>query len=453
MTAPSIAPADPRTLAGELIARSSWTQQQLAGHQRKRLTALLRHAAKASAYYRHALGPDPADVPLQQLPTLPKSTLMEHFDDIITDPWLRRNELEAHLAGPDAMRPLGGYRVLTTSGSTGRRGIFVYSRGEIVTAVAGLLRTLAACGISPETRVTGIGSPSELHISRHLVDGMSAGHGPEAPRLSVITPIPQMVQALNAYRPEAVVTHASIAALLAEESLAGRLRITPRILASTGEVLAADMRARIREAWGIEPHEFYATTETGVLASTGPAHAGLHVWEDLFVVEIVDAANRPVPPGIPGDKVLVTNLVNQVQPLIRYEISDTVTLAGGTDPTSWPFRRIAAIDGRADDFLELPAPGGTVTVHPLHLRAPFVTFPDVVQYQVIHDEHGLSVPVVLRPSAPGDLPRRVAAALAQRLAQVGALPPPITVTPVTHIDHEGGIAAKFKIVKSRLPPR
>jgi len=190
-----------------------------------------------------------------------------------------------------------------------------------------------------------------------------------------------------------------------------------------------------------------------VLASTSPRQIGLHLWEDQTLVEVVDAADRPVPPGVPGHKVLVTNLVNRVQPLIRYEISDSVTVGGGVDPAGWPFRRIAAVEGRSDDIVDLAAAGGgTMAVHPLHLRAPFAAFPEVVQYQVVHDERGLSVSVVLRPGTPSDIAQRVRGALAHQLSDNGAVPPPIIVTPVPRIDRESGHSAKFTAVKSLQRP-
>lgn len=445
---------DPRTLAGELVARTRWSSERLATHQRDRLAALLRHAVAGSAYYREALGPDPAGVPLDQLPTLSKATLMERFDEIVTDRRFHRSRVQAHLAGPRATEPLDGHLVLATSGSTGAPGVFVYSAAEMAAAVAGLMRSIMLFGVTPETRLVGIGAPSAMHISRHLVAGLLAGRPSTAPRLSVTTPMPDLVAALNAYQPEAFPTNASVAGLLAEEQLAGRLRIAPRIVACTSEMLTADMRARIRAAWGIEPHELYATTEAGVLASTSTHQVGLHLWEDHAIVEVVDAAGVPVPAGVPGHKVLVTNLVNRVQPLIRYELSDSVTLAAGPDPTGWPLRRLAAIEGRSDDIIDLPTvDGGTVAVHPLHLRAPFVGFPDVVQYQVVHDERGLSVAAVLRPGAPADLTHRVRAALAERLVQAGAVPPPITVTAVAGIARDDGPSAKFAVVRSRLRSR
>jgi hypothetical protein len=69
---------------------------------------------------RDLLGPDAAsgDVPLSELPTLSKATLMDSFDRAVTDPRLRRAELEAHLAGPAPDRPyLGRYRLFSTAGT------------------------------------------------------------------------------------------------------------------------------------------------------------------------------------------------------------------------------------------------------------------------------------------------------------------------------------------------
>ena len=93
--------------------------------------------------------------------------------------------------------------------------------------------------------------------------------------------------------------------------------------------------------------------------------------------------------------------------------------------------------------------GGQVAVHPFRLRAPFARLLDVRQFQIESDGAGLHVAVVLRGSAPADLPSRVRSALAGELAAAGAVPPPISVTPVATIEREGGQAAKFKLIKCR----
>lgn len=444
-------------LSGQLIARTRWTTEQLAAHQRDRLNSLLRQAVAHSPYYRRVLGEDAArgQVPLRELPTLTKSTLMEHFDEIVTDGRLRRDKVEAHLAGPSAGELLDGFRAFATAGSTGRRGAFVYSAAEFAVWMAAQVRMLHTMGVTPSMRVAAVGAPDPVHLSRQVFAALAAGRAagrPAAPDLSVTTPLPELVSALNAYQPDAVPTYASTAAMLAEEQLAGRLRISPAIVATGAEVLTGDMRQRIVAAWGLEPHQAYLATEAPLLASTCARQAGMHLWEDLTLVEVVDDRDQPVEPGARGHKVLITNLVNHTQPLIRYELSDSVILAAGTNPTGMPFRRLVAVDGRSDDAITLPATDGTtVTVHPLRLRAPLGAFPDVIQYQIAYDGKTLTVRLVLRDGSSADIPGQIHSALTRALRAAGATPPPITTLRVPAIDREPGPAGKYKLVKLAHP--
>jgi len=81
------------------------------------------------------------------------------------------------------------------------------------------------------------------------------------------------------------------------------------------------------------------------------------------VIEIVDDAGHP--PGRPGAKVRLTNLINYAQPLIRYELSDSVVESPSPNPAGRPWRCLLSVDGRTADILYLPGPGGsTVAVHP-----------------------------------------------------------------------------------------
>jgi phenylacetate-coenzyme A ligase PaaK-like adenylate-forming protein len=338
--------------------------------------------------------------------------------------------------------------VLSTSGSTGEPGVFTYSTEDFAPWVAALLRTMTLFGVTPAMRIAGLGSPTGMHISRHLIAGLAAGRPSTAPSTSALTPLAELVATFNVYQPEAIPGYPSMQALLAEEQLAGRLRIAPRVVAYTGEVLTPDMSWRIRSAWGIEPHGMYSSTEASMMASSCPAQVGMHLWEDLALVEVVDEHNHPVPPGVPGHRVLVTNLVNRTQPLIRYEITDVVTLAAGPNPTGMPFRRITAIEGRSDDIVHLPGrSGGTVAVYPHRLRAPVSAVQDLRQYRIVHNPTGLHIAVVLRNGAAADTPQRIQAAVHRAFLDAGAIPPPITVAPVDGIDREPGHAAKFKVVK------
>jgi phenylacetate-coenzyme A ligase PaaK-like adenylate-forming protein len=435
----------------ELLARDGWSRDRLLEHQQQELRQLIRYAVDRSPYYREALGPDAfdADSRLDELPTLPKRVLMEQWDRVVTDRRLCLEEVEAHLAGDTAGDLiLGDYHGFVTSGTSGLRGVFVQTRAEFDVHVATCLRTMIRGGMSPATRLVGIGAPGPLHITRKLFVAL-AGPSPGSPQLTVTMPLPDLVGALNERRPEAVLTHATVAGLLAEEQLQGRLAIEPRYVIVSSEVLSEDVKNRIQAAWGIEPFEVYATTETVVLAAGSPERVGLHVSDDLLLLEVVDEQNRPVPAGQPGYKVLVTNLVNRALPLIRYELSDSVTLAAGPDPSGRPYTRIERVDGRDDDILKFPGlQGGTVAVYPHRLRAPFAALPDVLQYQILHGDARLRLRVTLRPAAAPDTTAVVRDALARAIMDAGAVPPAIEVERVSEIEREPGGGAKLKLVKS-----
>jgi phenylacetate-coenzyme A ligase PaaK-like adenylate-forming protein len=447
-----------RGLLGELLARDAWPRERLLAYQRARLRALLEHAVTSAPYYRRTLGPDAPDAPLAELPTLSKAAVMEHFDQIVCDPRLRLEDLRAHMAaGPDAARPfLGEYRVASTSGSTGVRGVFAHTHREFAVWAAASLRAFTRAGAAPSARLAAIGAPSPLAITRQLFADLQATR-PDAPRLSVATPLPELVEALNAYQPDGLVGYPTIAGLLAAEQLAGRLRIRPRFGAYGAEPLTPDVRRRIRDAWGFEPATVYAATEALLLGSSTPYDPCLELSEDLLVIEVVDEHDRPVPAGTPGAKVLVTNLVNYAQPLIRYQLSDVVTPADGPDldgpnPAGRPWRRIAAIEGRCMDTLYLPGRrGGEVALHPSAFGPAFASLPDLRQYQLLHDHTGLRAKVVVAGGASPGLPARLCQSLVQAIEAAGAVPPTVSVEQVAALAREPGPAAKFKLVKYTIP--
>jgi phenylacetate-CoA ligase len=437
-----------------LLARDAWSRDRLLAYQRARLREVLEHAVSSSAYYREVLGPAALadDVRLDQLPTLSKETLMAQFDRVAADPRLRLAALEAHATGEDSAALFAReFHVFSTSGTTGRRGVFPQTACEFDRWVAAAWRVRYRLGLGEDTRMVGIGAPTPLHITQKLFAAFcSFGEG--RPTLTMTTPVPELVAALNRERPEAIVTVPSIAALLAHEQLEGRLSIAPRGIMLGGEVLADDDVRRMADAWGIEPFQVYASTEALIMASESPNRVGLHVSEDVVVLEVVDERDRPVEPGVPGYRVLITSLVNRALPLIRYELSDTVTLASGPDPSGLPYLRIERVDGRNDDALRLPkVGGGEAVVLPYRLRAPFLDLPDVVQHQVVHAPGRLIVRIVLRPGSSVETLDRVASGIRAAVEAAGAVSPPVEVEPVAAIEREPG-AAKLKVVKTVSAP-
>ena len=150
---------------------------------------------------------------------------MEELDRIVTNPRLRLAELEPFLAAADAgALYLGEYRVFSTSGTSGVPGLFVYSQAEFADWVAVFVRSFARLGMTPDTRIVGLGAPSALHLSQQVIAAIQAGRS-GAPRVSVTTPLDEMVAALERYQPEVIGGYPSVIALLAEEQLQGRLAI------------------------------------------------------------------------------------------------------------------------------------------------------------------------------------------------------------------------------------
>jgi len=443
------------TSAEELLAHDRWPRDWLLAYQRSRLRELIEHAVSNSAYYREVLGRDALDpdVRLEDLPALPKAMLMEQFDRVLADPRLRLDLLEAHAAGPDpgTLMPgapnTGCCHVFCTSGTTGRRGVFPQTPAEFEQWLAAARRMTARAGVQPDARVIGICAPTPLHITQKLFKALG-GFGDGRPRLTVTTPPSEIIETLNRERPDALFTVPSLAGVLAEQQLAGRLAITPRQIVLAGEVLSDEVAGRIAEAWAIEPFQVYASTEALMLATESLDRVGLHINEDLVVLEVVDEHNRPVPPGVPGYKVLVTSLVNRALPLIRYELADTVTLAPDPDPSGRPYRRIERVDGRNDDVLRFPAVGGgEAVVLPHRLRAPFAQLPDVIQYQLVREPQRLVIRVVLRAGASAEIPAQVTARIKAALEHAGAIAPVIETEQVAEIEREPG-GAKLKLVKS-----
>jgi phenylacetate-coenzyme A ligase PaaK-like adenylate-forming protein len=157
---------------------------------------------------------------------------------------------------------------------------------------------------------------------------------------------------------------------------------------------------------------------------------GSHLPDDLCVFEPVGADGRPVVPGVPSERVYVTNLYNHALPMIRFEVTDEVTVLGGPCPCGSAFRRIADPQGRLDDIFVYP--GGT-SVHPHVFRSSLGQHRQIVEYQVRQTDRGADVRVVADADIDGAV---VEAKIAEALAACGLDQPEVTFTRVTTLDRQ-----------------
>lgn len=352
----------------ELGSNDTRPLEELLAARDAEVARLIRYSRDASPFYaefHRGLG----EAPLAELPVLTKGVMMERFDDLVTDRQIRLADVERYMERlPNAPLILGRYRACSTSGSSGRRGFFVFDQDEWATAISSFRRSAAWCRIHLPLltrRMAVVTSPVPWHMTAQV--GVSL----QMPwvrreRLDATAPIELLARRLNELHPRVVSTYPSVGRALAMEQLEGRLTIYPDVVFSGAEVLTPAVRGLMESAWGSgRVFDHYGATETGSIAAECQRHR-LHLAEDLLVVEGVDRQNRPVPPGIATDKLLVTVLFRHTQPLIRYEISDRVVFSGSGCDCGLPWRVLEQVEGRDEEMLRLPAAeGGTREVHPV----------------------------------------------------------------------------------------
>jgi phenylacetate-CoA ligase len=430
------------------IQHDHFTRQQLERYQARALQLCREYAYAHSPFYQQ-LHRGLTDRPLHELPVLTKSMLMEHFDEFMTDRAIRLEDVKRYMADPDrAEYYLDRYRVMTTSGSTGTPAIFVYNHKEWGTVMGALGRVISWLGPSAQGRPCVISSTSSFHMSAYIQKSM-AQRNPGGLRVSANDPLEATVQRLNEWQPTAILGYPSLIRVFADEQAKGRLHIAPRATACVSEYMSEGTRRRIKGAWNIQPHNLYAVTEGGILGVECENHLGLHIFEDLVILESVDHNNQPVPPGTFGEKVLVTALFSRTMPLIRYELTDSVCVSvRNACPCGRPYALIEAPRGRIwGEALYFPSETGTeVAVHPVTFEGVIDMFP-ISGWKVIQEHDG--VHVLISGSRPEEIDEALLKTLRQALAEHKVKMPSFYIEHVDAIPRSP-TSGKVTLVSSRI---
>ncbi len=226
-------------------------------HRRERLSELARRASAGSPFWRERLsGALRADgsLDLDAVPPLTKPEMMERWDDLVIDRRLRRDDLLAHLDGldHDALW-LGEYRAMTTSGSSGLKGLYVYDRAAWRGLLAQFFRYNDWLGLKPRLprrlRIAAIGGGAPTHMTQRVAATVSSGLHRVLP-LAATAPIGELVDRLNEFQPDFMNCYPSVAGLLADEQAAGRLRLRLGSMSTSSELRTAETteahRGRLR---------------------------------------------------------------------------------------------------------------------------------------------------------------------------------------------------------------
>jgi phenylacetate-coenzyme A ligase PaaK-like adenylate-forming protein len=343
--------------------------------QQTRWRQLLRHAFDNSPFHRQRLrGLDLRAIEPADVPPLTKAEMMAHFDEFVTDRRIRLTEVRRFMEDPGNFGKayLGRYAVCHTSGSEGQSAVVVQ---EMPALLLGLTAQAVRGQVAPRT--VGEFLAPVVRPARLAIVTQKAGFYPSGSafsyfrrmkipfltllHLSVFDPMSRVVAQLNDYQPEYLTGYTYALEALAREEAAGRLRLRQggllRQLTNISEPLPQSCRAFIESAFGVHISDNYSMAECMALASGCPWDGGAHVNSDLAMLEVVDDRCRPVPDGTPGTKVLVTNLYNRVQPMIRYQIGDTVTLSREPCPCGSPFPLVQSVSGRTKERFWLDVDG------------------------------------------------------------------------------------------------
>ncbi len=351
---------------------------QLEALQTERLGALLKRVYESVPLYRTKFdeaGFDPKD--------------FTSLDDLTKVPFTVKDDLRsAYPYGMFAVPLRDIVRVHSSSGTTGQITVVGYTSGDIDRWSDLMARTFASAGATEDdiVQVTyGYGL---------FTGGLGAHYGSE--RLGALT-IPvsggntkRQVQILKDFGVTVLACTPSYALLIAEtaQEMGIDVHDTPlRIGVFGAEPWSENMRRQVEDALGVSAIDIYGLSEVmgpGVASECVHKH-GLHVFEDHFLIEIVDAETfQPVPDGEYGE-VVFTTLTKEGIPVIRYRTRDISRIIPGQCPCGRTFRRMERVTGRSDDMLIIRG----VNVFPSQIEQVLTGIPGIApHYQVVLTKKG-----------------------------------------------------------------
>lgn len=333
-----------------------------------RLRAVLRFAGRHLPYYRElfaqrGLDPGAAD-PYAELAKLPL---------------LSKQDVRAHQERMVCRQAPGGLIRHSSGGTSGDTLHFYIDRVRQAEPLAARLFMQSLFGLRPgDRRVYLWGSPLEASgrrlrrwrdrlLNELLLDAFELAPAERDAHLA----------AIRRFRPRLIYGYPSALALLARHAarrgaVRGFERLELAVL--TGEQVAPDQAALVRQAFGCRVASEYGSREVGLIAHDCP-QGRMHLISPHVHVEVV-ADGRPAPPGRCGE-IVCTTLNTRAQPLIRYRLGDAGALLTEPCPCGLPLPLIRLEGGKITGFIALPGGRlchGAVTSHLLRDQAGIVEF-------------------------------------------------------------------------------
>jgi putative adenylate-forming enzyme len=423
-------------------ARPPASRAALERTQQQQVVRHLRHVLPHSPYYRELFARVGGDARRwRELAISDKAALMAQFSRVNTAGIDRDRALALALEADrsrDFAPKLAGLTVGLSSGTSGQRGLFLASQSEN-NRWAGVALAKMLPGQLWDTHRIAL-----LHrANSHLYQGLGSGRL-QFRHFDLLQPWTQLLAAVQRYRPTVLIAPPSALRLLAEARAQGALALpTPRRLVSVAEVLEPADRVSIERAFGVRVDIAYVATE-GFIASTC-AHGGLHLNEDLLVVEKnwLGDSRRVFTP-------IITDFHRRVVPIIRYRLDDVLSLAEAPCACGSSHTTLAAIQGRHDDLFRF----GERAVFPDFIRSAVMqSSPDILDYEVVQTAPDVVEARLAVADAALSRVDAISAALRGELARISAAlaaPAPSLVVKLAPARPRALTAAKVRRVRSEL---
>lgn len=323
--------------------------------QQKKLREILKFAYEHSPYYRQKFieasitDENIQTVKLSEIPIIDKSELLEHFSEIVTVMGLTQEGMRRFDAEEAMNRKpyMGKYHVVHSSGSTGKPGYFVYDNVAWNSMLLGIIRGALWNMTMPQILKLLVRGPRIVYLA--ATDGryggaMAVGDGIEGLHahqlhLDIKTPLHEWVAQIKRFKPNMIIGYPSAIKILAELVEQGDVELQVIRVISCGEPLGSSLRNYLETIFQAQVVNFYGASESLALGVELNHQEGMVLFDDMNVIEMIDG------------KMYLTSLYNFIQPLIRYHISDQLTLEMPEDNSHSPFTRATGLLGRNEDIL------------------------------------------------------------------------------------------------------
>ena len=350
--------------------RLTISREELEKYQKKKMTEILLYAYDHSTYYRKSFEEnnisrkDIGLIPIENYPSLTKKELMKNFNEIVcTD--IDINEMRSFDANPDNNNKLykDKYHIVHSSGTTEKPGYFIYDEKAwqqmLIATIRAALWDMSMKEIikllSKKPRIVYIAETDGRYGGAMAVSDGIAGVKAKQLFLDIKMPLDEWIDKISKFQPSIIIGYPSAIKILMESVARGEIKTNLFRIISCGEPLSKNLRDCFTKTFKCKVINFYGASESLALGVEVGNEDEMYLFDDMNYIEILE------------DGIYITCLYNKIQPLIRYKISDKVTLHGISKHV--PLTTVTNILGRNEDLLWFKDKNGKKEfLHPLSVE-------------------------------------------------------------------------------------